>query len=71
MKDYLTMVRVIDCYFEFEPKYWVEGLITKAIVVCVFNPYDLEQFDLCRYRWRLTCSLCDLAKVLLFSLRTP
>lgn len=50
MKDYLTMVRVIDSYFEFEPKYWVEGLITKAIVVCVFNPYDLEQFDLCRYR---------------------
>ena len=49
MKDYLTMVKVIDCYFEIEPKCWVEGLITKAIVVCFFNPYDLEQFDLCRY----------------------
>ena len=52
MKDYLTMVRVIDCYFEIKPKYWVEGLMTKAIVVCFFNPYDLEQFDLCRYCWR-------------------
>ena len=38
------MVRLIDCYFEIEPKYWVEGLITKAIVVWFFNPYDLEQF---------------------------
>ena len=28
------MVRLIDSYFEIEPKYWVEGLITKAIVVC-------------------------------------
>lgn len=49
MKDYLTIVRLIDSYFQIEPKYWVEGLITKAIVVCFFNPYDLEQFDLCRY----------------------
>ena len=49
MKDYLTMVRLIGCYFEIQPKYWVEGLITKAIVVCFFNPYDLAQFDLCCY----------------------
>ena len=51
---YLTMVRLIDCYLEIEPKYWVKGLITKAIVVWFFNWYDLEQFDLCRYCWRLT-----------------